>query len=664
MTSPLELAPLITIAGSVPEGKRIDFLTGRVVNDTPEEYVRQNIEKGLVRQYRFDPLDCEPEYGIRVGSSRRRVDIAIFLADQPHAQHNIYIVVETKRSGISKSSKTEGVGQLESYLAACLNAKYGIWTNGEDRICLAKRHDINGSFRIEEILDIPACGQTEEDAQRPHRRDLRPATADNLLFAFRRCHNYIAANEGKQKPEAFSELLKLIFCKIEDERSNTLNFYVTAAERETATSAVSAKARIDAIFRKRVIRKYPTIFAGIDPEIDLKSSVVAYVVSQLQNISLLLSPVDVKGVAYEEIVGSNLRGDRGEFFTPRNACRMAVNMLNPQPDERIIDPASGTGGFLITAMNHALDFIKLEHEKRWQSTDHPTEEEREEHWRARQEYLRTKLYGMDLNPALVRAAKMNMVMNNDGSGSLWQANSLANPHTWVPDLAGRTRLGSFHVVVTNPPFGTNIRIDDQDVLSQYDLARVWDFDTASGTWSMRSDRYGRPIFQRSQPPEILFIERCVQLLQDGGRMAIVLPNGILNNPALGYVRQWIRLNTQLLAIVDMARELFQPKNDTQTSMVLLRKLSQHERAIFASGGVDYPVFMAIAEKIGKDRRGNAIYKRDEVGDDVLAIHTDTFVEIDQDGREIYREVHVKERLVDDDLDDVAVAYRRWLADHQ
>jgi type I restriction enzyme M protein len=591
------------------------------------------------------------------------VDVAVFRPGDEHSQENVYVVVETKRNSVPPSSKNDGVEQLKSYLAACLNAVYGLWTNGDDRICLAKRREVGGRFKIEEIPDIPGAGQTEEDAQRPQRKDLRPATADNLLFAFRRCHNYIAANEGKQKSEAFWELLKLIFCKIEDERSNALNFYVTAAERESATGAAAAKARIDNIFQNKVLAKYPTIFIGVDQEIDLKPSVVAYVVSQLQNISLLTSPVDVKGIAYEEIVGANLRGDRGEFFTPRNACRMAVSMLNPQPGDRLIDPAAGTGGFLIIAMNHVLDYIKLEHQQRWRQPGNPTDEERDEYARARHEYLSQRIYGIDLNPALVRAAKMNMVMNNDGSGGLWQGNSLANPHTWSEGLARSVQLGSYRAVVTNPPFGTNIRIDDQEILSQYELAQVWDFDQPSNEWVARLDRNGRPVYQGKQPPEILFIERCVQLLEEGGRMAIVLPNGILNNPALGYVRQWVRRNTQILAVVDMARELFQPKNDTQTSMVLLRKLRAAERDGIREGRLDYPVFMAIAETVGKDRRGNTIYKRDEAGDDILVVHTDTIAEIDKGGQEIFREMKVKERLVDDELEEVAVAYRRWLVDH-
>jgi type I restriction enzyme M protein len=524
MTAPL--APPVTIrTGAVPEGMVADYLTGRHVRDTPEEYVRQNLEKALVRQYKYDPGDCAPEFAIKAGSSRKRVDVVVFQRGLTHSQENALILVETKRAGTSPASRTDGVDQLRSYMAACLNATYGIWTNGDEQFCLAKRADRSGGFVFEEIIDVPAFGQTEAEAQRPQRKDLKPATADNLLFAFRRCHNYIAGTEGKQKPEAFWELLKLIFCKIEDERSRRLDFYVTVGERSSATSAVSAKTRIQKLFNDKVLGKYGAIFPATDTVIDLKPTVVAYVVSQLQGYSLLASPVDVKGVAYEEIVGSNLRGDRGEFFTPRNACRMAVTMLNPQPHERLIDPSSGTGGFLIMAMNQALQHIETEERGQWADPARGTDEERQELYRRRAEYLSQMVHGLDLNPGLVRAAKMNMVMNNDGSGGLWQANSLANPRTWGTEAASRIRLGSFDCLVANPPFGANIFIDDEEVLEQYELAAMWDR-SAEGRWELRRDRHGRPVLQKSQPPEILFIERCVQLLKPGtGRFALVMPNG-------------------------------------------------------------------------------------------------------------------------------------------
>ena len=176
-------APLVQMpVGSVPEGNIVDFLTGKFFNDTPEEYVRQNIEKALVRQYRYEREDCEPEFRIKAGSSKPRVDVVVFEAGKAHLQENAYILVETKKAKTSPNDKKEGVDQLKSYMAACLNATYGLWTNGDDRICLAKRASSSGDFAFEEIIEIPAAGQSEEEAQRPRRKDLKPATADNLLF--------------------------------------------------------------------------------------------------------------------------------------------------------------------------------------------------------------------------------------------------------------------------------------------------------------------------------------------------------------------------------------------------------------------------------------------------------------------------------------------------
>ncbi|MFH1689910.1 MAG: N-6 DNA methylase [Candidatus Eisenbacteria bacterium] len=645
---------------AIPEGYVIDFLTNKPVKDTPEEYVRQNIEKALVRQYKYVAQDCKPEFRIKMGSAKPRVDIVVFDHDAKHLQENAVVLIETKKAGTNPKDKKEGVGQLKSYMAACLNARYGLWTNGDDRFCFAKR-TAKGQHTFEPIVDIPAFGQSEQEAFRPKRSDLMPATADNLLFAFRRCHNYVAGTEGLQKQDAFWELLKLIFCKIEDERSDSLGFYVTPEELRNSTSAAPARARIQKLMAEKVVKKYPKIFTGAHGSIGLKANVVAYVVSQLQGYSLLASPVDVKGVAYEEVVGSNLRGDRGEFFTPRNACRMAVHMLSPQPSERLLDPACGTGGFLITAMNNALAILEEGEREKWKDPTNGTAAERQELFRKRAEHLGECVFGLDLNPSLVRAAKMNMVMNNDGEGNLFQADSLANPHAWNPDITKKIQLGTVDVLFTNPPFGTKIVIDDVSVLEQFDLAAWWD-EHDNGRWSMRLASHGNPVLQKSQPPEILFIERCLQLLKEGtGRMAMVIPNGILNNPALGYVREWILQNAQVIAVVDMARDLFQPKNDTQTSMVLMRRLDAKERALVSEGKLDYEVFMAVAESIGHDKRGNAIYRHTPEGDEVLASQSRTSIQVDPEtGAERVFEETIAERVIDDELPEVADAYLQWL----
>jgi type I restriction enzyme M protein len=649
---------------AIPEGKVVDYLTGKFVKDTPEEYVRQNIEKALVLQYHYPKEDCEPEFRIKVGSGpKKRVDIIVFEPGATHEQENAYVLVETKKPGTSPKAKKDGIAQLQSYMASCLNARYGLWTNGTDRFCFAKREKAKGKLVFEEIVEVPAAGQSEEDAQRPKRKDLKVATGDNLLYAFRRCHNYIAANEGMQKPEAFWELLKIIFCKIEDERGKQLNFYALPSELASKTAAAPCLARMQKLLAERVVKKYPTIFEAAESQkIQLKANVVAYVASQLQSFSLLGSPVDVKGVAYEEVVGSNLRGDRGEFFTPRNACRMAVTMINPQPEEILLDPACGTGGFLIIAMNQALEHIERAEKLQWTDPAFPTDYESQELYRKRSEYLNDCVFGLDLNPNLVRAAKMNMVMNNDGSGGLFQANSLENLHAWEPAVSKAISLDSVDVLFTNPPFGANIVIDDEEVLRQYDLAAMWD-QAEDGSWQMRLDEKTKaPVLQKSQPPEILFIERCLQFLKPGtGRMAMVIPNGILNNPALGYVRQWIRENAELLAVVDMSRELFQPKNDTQTSMVLMRRLSETEQTKAKVGELSYNTFMAVTETVGQDKRGNTIYRRNEEGDDIVVVRKEAVTEVDpESGEKIVKETEVKELLIDDELPEAASAYLKWL----
>ena len=281
------------------------------------------------------------EFVVRVGARKPRADLVIFPSDTPHTQDKALVIVECKASNVKSADKKDGVGQLQSYMAACPNVTYGMWTNGIERFCY-RRIVKDGTVNIEDVPDLPEFGRDEEEADRPRFDQLKPATSDALLFAFRRCHNCIAGNQGLQKPQAFWELLKLIFCKIHDERHNDeVQFFAAANERHGVNGPLKVQKRITALF-DAVKADYPTIFRESEV-IELKAVVLAYLVSQLQMYSLLESDIDVKGRAYEEIVGSNLRGDRGEFFTPRNICSMCVEMLDPTEKQLITDPACGTG---------------------------------------------------------------------------------------------------------------------------------------------------------------------------------------------------------------------------------------------------------------------------------------------------------------------------------
>lgn len=638
----------------VPPGKVLDFIDAVTLRqDTPEEYVRQEILKSLVREYGYAKKDILVEHPIRFGSRRVRVDIAVFPPDLPAAertQETCWLIIECKSAKIRPSMKKDGVDQMLSYMAACANVEVGMWTNGEDMAAFAFERDSNGRRRPVEISDIPHFGDIG-GVGAPRFDQLRPAASDSLLFAFRRAHSYIAGNQGMQKPEAFWELLKLIFCKIQDERvSPEPRFYATPKERQNMTGLIRCEARISKLF-DMVKQLYPQIFKA-NEEIELAPKVLAYIVTQIQMFSLLDSDVDVKGKAYEEVVGSNLRGDRGEFFTPRNVCTMMVEMLDPADDDLILDPACGTGGFLIAAMNRVLTSAKeqVRSSGRGRKLQDETIRERKAH------FLKNHLVGLDFNPNLVRATKMNMVMNNDGSGGLFQANSLDKPARWADDLRTRNLMGSVDVILTNPPFGSKIPIDDLAVLEQFDLGHHWDYEEDTDTWVKTTKT-------ASRPPEILFIERCVQFLKPGaGRAAIVLPDGILGSPGLGFVRQWILTYTTILASVDLHPDTFQPGTSVQTSvLVLQRKSHEQVREEIAAGRIkDYDIFMAICDHIGHDKRGNAIYMRDDQGFELVQ-ETQDAVTTSSEGDGEEQKHLAKERVVDDNTQQIAEEFQAWLS---
>ena len=637
----------------IVQGKLIDYIDGVTQrNETPEEYVRQEIAKSLVREYGYPKGDIEIEFQLRVGSRKPRTDIAVFPPGAEHIQERASIVIECKNSKVKAADRREGVDQLKSYLAVCLNADFGMWTNGVERYC-HQRVERAGRVEFEEVADIPTSGQDPAESERPQVDQLKPASSDALLFAFRRCHNYIAGNQGLQKPEAFWELLKLIFCKIHDERNSyDLEFYSGAKERHGVNGPLKVKKRIGGLF-DAVKKEFHTIFKS-NEAIELDPVVLAYLVSQLQIYSLLESDVDVKGRAYEEIVGSNLRGDRGEFFTPRNVCEMAVTMLDPGESDLILDPACGTGGFLITAMNLVIKKISEAERNRA-----GTEERINRTIRSRnQRFADRNIVGIDLNPNLVKASKMNMVMNNDGSGGLYQGNSLAQPATWQDDLRSLKLMDAIDLLFTNPPFGSKIQIDDPAILEQFDLGHTWAYDAETDEWQKRDE------LQKSQPPEILFIERCVNLLKPGGgKMAIVLPDGILGSPGLGYVREWILRHTRLLASIDMHPDTFQPHVSVQTSVLVLERKSKEEvrRSSRKGDATVYAVFMALGNHIGHDKRGNRIYVRDDRGNEVLESVDEEVTEY-VDGDPVVRRQTTKRKVVDDNTLQIAIAFRQWLSD--
>ncbi len=609
-------------AKTIPDGKIQDYVDGKFRNDTPEEYVRQTIEKRLVDEHRYNPRQLAVEYTLQLGSRKPRADIVVWDRNAAeHSQNNIKIIIECKRENIEARSEKDGVAQLQSYMSACPNCEWGMWTNSIQKFVFRKTLDSEGQIAFEEYNDIPSAEGSIEEIDRPTRKSLKNAADDNLLFVFRTCHNHIYANDGLQKQPAFFELLKIIFCKIEDERRipDPLEFFTTSKERSNPDGQLTVYKRISKIF-ERVKKHYGRIFEQND-RIKLQPRSLAHIVAELQKYSLLNTDIDIKGKAYEEIVGANLRGDRGEFFTPRNVMKMVVGMIEPQLGERVLDSSCGTGGFLVIAMTHAIELIEQNFRAEFGDRSGWDDQVKRMFNERIAEEASTNYFGFDLNPDLVKATKMNMVMNNDGSGNILQTNSLLPPHEWSEEFRRRladaldiepsalrthNSIALFDVIVTNPPFGSKIPIKDDNILRQFELAHIWKFHPDLNAWEMTSQ------LQSSVPPEILFIERCTQLLKPGGRMGIVLPDSILGSPGLEYIREWIIRNHRIIASIDLHADTFQPRNGTQTSVLILQK-----KSAATPTPDDYEVFMAPVARVGHDKRGNPTFLRDADGNEIL-----------------------------------------------
>ena len=667
--------PPETQVTSVPDGSIRDYVDGKFRKDTPEEYVRQTIEKRLINEHKYKREQIKIEFGLKLGTRKPRADIVVFPEDSPEmTQDHVWLIVECKKESVEPRNRKDGVAQLKSYMSVCPNCEWGMWTNGKYKEVLRKVK-VAGKYEFQEYNDIPAADGSIEDIDRPKRNTLKKAYEDNLLMVFRTCHNHIYVTDGLQKQPAFFELLKLIFCKTLDEQNvgRPLEFYTTSGERSYLDGQLTVKNRISKIFEK-VKKKHPQIFEAND-EIKLKPRSLAWVVSELQPYYLIDTHVDVKGKAYEELVGSNLRGDRGEFFTPRNIMDMAVKMINPKRDEKICDTSCGTGGFLVMAMNHVIEGLKREAEAdfgkpegQWKDHERSVVKEKID------EIASSNFYGFDINPDLVKATKMNMVMNNDGSGNIFQNDSLLPPHEWSLDLKKQlaealnidangiknaNTIEFFDVIVTNPPFGSKIPIKDGHILEQFQIGYIWRnerYDISGQTgWTISSD------LQTSAPPEQLFIERCLQFLKPGGRLAIVLPDSILGNPGLGYIRHWLIERTRIIASIDLHADAFQPGNGTQTSVLILQKKSEKEIMVEKLSGVKpYNIFMAMVEKVGHDKRGNTLFKRDEQGNEIWVSEDPDVPEIGEvaEGEFIY-ETESRVRIIDDQSREVPTVFDQW-----
>jgi len=592
-----------------------DPVTGQEVRATPERVEAKLIfAERLLNEYGYskDQIQTFPEFYIQKGSTKiGPADIVVF-KDSKKTFDNIYLIIETKRK-----DKKDGIKQLKSYIDPT-PAEGGVWFNGtEIAYFRVIRKPPSYTPELIEWRNIPKKGQNWEEIGK-YKTGSELIPAKNLKSIFKVIYYHLYTNSNLPRAERLGgEMTRLLFCKIYDEihNFNDLKFKAGADEPDERVAQ-----RIKEIFEK-VKTEYQDVFEQ-DEKILLDVKSIAYVTSQLQNYSLLKADKDAVGDAFEVFIGPALRGEKGQFFTPRNVVRMCVEILDPKPDEKVIDPACGSGGFLIVALEHVWKKI----EERYK---HLTEEKIGS---KKTEVASRNFYGIDKEFDLAKVSKAYMAIVGDGRGGIFCADSLVDPQEWSPMQRERINLNSFDVLLTNPPFGSKIPITSKSLLEQYELGFKWEHNKKTDDWK-RTDKV-----LDKQVPQILFIERCLQLLKPGGRMAIVLPEGVYGNPTDRYIFKYIFKNAKVIAIISCPHETFQPSTHTKTSVLFLEKAPNNKE--------DYEFFMAIAEKAGHDKNGKVIYKRDKSGnfilddngnkiiDDDLPIITKRFKEFKNNGNKL------------------------------
>jgi len=573
------------------DGYLIDFISGKQVKDGPEEREAvQVFAKMLVEDYGYPKghMQTRPQYRVKCRPSDTKkeypIDIAVFDGAKKN-DDDLYIVVECK-----KKDRKDGKTQLQDYLRFC-KATLGVWFNGQERLFL-KKIEKGGKVLFEEIPNIPLYGQRIEDVGLFKRKDLRPAT--NLKAVFKTMRNYLAANAvGITRDEVFAQqLINLIFCKIYDERFTKPNDMVTF-RAGVDEEPKEVRARIVQLFD--LVKKQYSDVIEIADAIQLDAASLTHIVGALQQYALTASDRDAVGEAFETFIGPALKGPQGQFFTPRNVVKMVVDMVDPQPDERIIDPACGSGGFLVEGLRHVWRAV----EERGQELGWPDREIDAE----KQKVAINNFRGMDKDNFLSKVAKSYMAILGDGRGGVYCENSLDLPKNWQDRKArDGVRLGSFDVVITNPPFGKKLAIESEDMLKTFDLGHAWKSD--------KGGPFTKGALLDKQPPQILFIERCLDLLRDGGRMGIVLLESTFGMPKYRYVVDYINKRAKILAVVTLPEDLFQPFTHAKTCVVLLQKTSTPNHK-------PYPIFMCDVKWCGHDSRGNPTWSVDGEGKKVL-----------------------------------------------
>lgn len=534
----------------------------------PEEKVRAITFIKLILDYKYNINDIALEVKVPRRTPEDLADIVVYEKD---SDKQPYLVVECKKDDIKPNQFTQAIEQVFGN-ANSLGAKYA-WVvagNTETAFDVANFNSMERDKNV--ISEIPiAYGKApkyrfKKTKDKNNKNSLKIISREELISTLEKCHQTVWQG-GKLNPsDAFDEVSKILFCKLKDEKSTVLNEeYKFQIGTHESISDVSN--RVYELYQEG--KKHdPNVFFE---DIKLDESIIYKTVEHLQGIDINGTDLDSKGIAFEKFMGDFFKGKMGQYFTPRNIVYFCVQMLDVNEYHRVLDPACGSGGFLL----HAMDLVRSKAEKNFD-----TEVEIFNHWH---DFASKRLFGIEINDQIARVCKMNMIIHDDGHSNVISTDALDSIDKHI-GTEGKFEKESFDIILTNPPFGAKVLSSEKKYLNRYILG-------------MNGNKV-----RVSQSTEVLFIERCYEYLKDNGKMAIVLPDGILTNTTLQYVRDFIMEHFRIDAIVSIPQTAFSHYGaGVKCSLLFLTK----EKVSY-----DYDIFMASAEDVGYDATGKSTGKND------------------------------------------------------
>ena len=551
----------------------------------PEEKVRAELWAELIYRCEYPPERIRFEVNVPRRTPNDFADLVVYEDDELKAP---YFVIECKRADVSDAEFDQSIEQSCGNRAS-LGANYCGAFSGLRRRLLRFDKFPPGERDRNHLADIPArYGRPPEWRfyKNVPGQDLAAVPREELRAAIRKCHQTLWEGGRRSAIEAFGEFSKIVFIKHRDEKNpDRPGGEPYAFQRRDSETADELAQRIKQLYDAEQALE-PDVFAdsiGVEPPI------LAQCVEQLESISLDRTELDTKGVAFEEFMGSFFKGDFGQYFTPRELISFSVAILDPKRADLVLDPACGSGGFLL----YALDHVRREAGRRFPNHDTDTHQS-VQHFAYWHNFAEKNLFGIDVYDNLVRVAKMNMIIHDDGHTNIIRHDAL----DYLRNIESKKETlarDKFDLILTNPPFGAVIKRTEKvdGYLEQFELQRYL------------GKTYPNPKAKRASiKTEIAFIERIHSFLKPGtGRAAVVLPDGILTNSSLQGVRHWMLNHFQLLGVVSLPQFAFSHYDaGVKASIVFLRRLDDGE-----TPNDDDAIFMALAENIGYDASGRKTF---------------------------------------------------------